>query len=258
LQGKAIKKIGGAVKKLAERIAGFGCSFAAGTAVTTEEGDKPIEQVKAGDKVLSRNERTGEQSYHRVLQTFATPDDEIYSLQLQTTDGKQETLSVTANHPFWLKGKGWTETDLLKSGDLIEAKDGQWLTVASVQPTQEKATGYNLEVETDHTYFVGNQQTLVHNACFPNGAPGEQAPNFVQPGVTNLKGEYNPTKRTQPEPYSAHYDEYGRQVGRTDYTDQPDPKTHTNPHHHTREYGPAYAPTGKETYHEGPHPLDNP
>jgi Pretoxin HINT domain len=159
----------GVLGKLAGRIPGSGgeCSFVAGTPVTTEEGDKPIEQVKTGDKVLSRNEKTGEQSYHRVLQTFATPDDEIYSLQLQTAEGKQETLQVTANHPFWLKGKGWTETDLLKSGDLIEAKDGKWLTVEAVQPTQEKATGYNLEVETDHTYFVGNQKIWVHNNCDP-------------------------------------------------------------------------------------------
>lgn len=82
---------------------------------------------------------------------------------MQTTDGKHETLSVTANHPFWLKGKGWTETDLLRSGDLIEAKDGKWLTVASVQTTQEKAIAYNLEVENDHTYFVGDNQVWVHN-----------------------------------------------------------------------------------------------
>jgi hypothetical protein len=157
----------GVLGKLAGRIpgSGGGCSFAAGTPVTTEEGDKPIEQVKTGDKVLSRNEKTGEQSYHRVLQTFATPDDEIYSLQLQTAGGKQETLQVTGNHPFWLKGKGWTETDLLKPNDQIAAKDGQWLNVTSLQQKQEKSTAYNFEVDTDHTYFVGNSQALVHNDC---------------------------------------------------------------------------------------------
>jgi hypothetical protein len=122
-----------------------------------------IEQVKTGEKVLSRNERTGEQSYQTVLQTFATPDDEIYSLQLQTVGGKQETLQVTGNHPFWLKGKGWTETDLLKPNDQVAAKDGQWLNVTSLQQKQEKSTAYNFEVDTDHTYFVGQNQAWVHN-----------------------------------------------------------------------------------------------
>ena len=87
-------------------------------------------------------------------------------------------------------------------------------------------------------------------------APGGKAPDQVTPGTRNVKGEYTPSSRQKPERYSAHYDEYGRQVGRTDYTDEPDPATHTNPHHHTRTYGPQYGPKGKEEYHEGPHPLD--
>ena len=90
----------------------------------------------------------------------------------------------------------------------------------------------------------------------PNFAPRGKAPDQVTPGITNVKGEYDPPTRSQPEPYSAHYDQYGRQIGRTDYTDQPDPSCHTNPHHHIREYGPGYGPKGKETYFPGPHPLD--
>jgi hypothetical protein len=50
---------------------------------------------------------------------------------------------------------------------LIEAKDGKWLTVEAVQPTQEKAIGYNLEVENDHTYFVGESNAWVHNNSCP-------------------------------------------------------------------------------------------
>lgn len=79
--------------------------------------------------------------------------------------GKRESIRVTGNHPFWKKDAGWTESDLLKPGDLVQAKDGGWLRVESLTPRIERATGYNLEVETDHSYFVGNSAAWVHNEC---------------------------------------------------------------------------------------------
>ncbi len=48
-----------------------------------------------------------------------------------------------------------------------------------------------------------------------------------------------------------YYDEYGRQIGRTDYTDHGYPDDHTDPHHTITEYGPGYSNTGKQT---GPFP----
>ena len=85
-------------------------------------------------------------------------------------------------------------------------------------------------------------------------APTGKAPEQVSPGVKNVKGEYTPASRP-PERHSAHYDQYGRQIGRTDYTDHGRPAAHPNPHHHTRTYGPGYSPTGKE---EGPFPGEHP
>lgn len=100
--------------------------------------------------------------------------------------------------------------------------------------------------------------TVTSARVLPSGAsvPGNKAPDQVQPGVKNLKGTYTPSDRPgSEEPYSAHYDDYGRQIGRTDYTGQPDPSTHPDPHYHTREYGPGYGPKGKES---GPFPGEHP
>lgn len=48
-----------------------GC-FVAGTLVHTQEGLRPIEQIKVGDLVLSKhNSGTGKRAYKRVLKTFA-------------------------------------------------------------------------------------------------------------------------------------------------------------------------------------------
>jgi RHS repeat-associated protein len=144
---------------------GSPCSFVEGTPVQTQEGTKPIEKVKLEDSVLARNEKTGEQSYHKVSQTFATPNDEIYDLELTGQDGKSDVLGVTGNHPFWLKGKGWTESDLLRAGDLVAGKDGTWLKVSKLALRADRQTAYNLEVDKDHTYFVGLAGAWVHNAC---------------------------------------------------------------------------------------------
>ncbi len=65
-----------------------GCSFIAGTPVLAESGEKPIEQLKRGHKVLTCNEKTGKQSYHPVTQTFAAPKDELYNLTLPSSTGK--------------------------------------------------------------------------------------------------------------------------------------------------------------------------
>ncbi len=82
---------------------------------------------------------------------------------------------------------------------------------------------------------------------------GGQAPQQVTPGTRLLLGQYV-DDCAQVQPWQAWYDEYGRLVERTDFTDLPDPRTHTNPHHHTYEYGPGFGKKGKETRHAGPGP----
>ncbi|KAA3606479.1 MAG: hypothetical protein DWQ01_17620 [Planctomycetota bacterium] len=83
---------------------------------------------------------------------------------------------------------------------------------------------------------------------------GAKAPQQVTPGVQHLQGQYIDDVG-QVQPWRAQYDEFGRLKERTDFTDLPDPSTHTNPHHHTREYGPGYGRKGKDTRHAGPGPY---
>lgn len=44
-----------------------GNSFTAGTPVETDEGQKPIEEIKVGDKVLAEDPETGEQGHFEVV-----------------------------------------------------------------------------------------------------------------------------------------------------------------------------------------------
>ena len=73
----------------------------------------------------------------------------------------------------------------------------------------------------------------------------------VTPGTKSINhSRYNP-KTGKLEKSRVHYDKFGRQSGRTDYTDHGFPKNHTNPHHHKTNYGKEF-PYGKSTRGDGP------
>jgi hypothetical protein len=78
-------------------------------------------------------------------------------------------IGTTAEHPFFAKGKGWTAAHELKPGDQIRLMEPGWVTVEEVEDTGRIETVYNLEVEDDHTYFVGQGwgwSVWAHNADY--------------------------------------------------------------------------------------------
>ncbi|WP_256972525.1 polymorphic toxin-type HINT domain-containing protein [Saccharibacillus sp. O23] len=132
--------------------------FTAGTKVKTDQGDKNIEDVQVGDRVLSQDDNTGEEAYKTVTATFNHETDEIYRIHV----GGQ-VIESTYNHPFWVVGKGWVFVKDLKPGDLLEQSDGKTLEVGSIEIQQRQATVYNMTVDGFHTYFVSSLGVWVHN-----------------------------------------------------------------------------------------------
>ncbi len=138
---------------------GNGC-FIAGTLVTTNSGLKPIEEIKIGDYVLSRNEETGEDSYKKVTDTLVRSTQEICTIELET--GK---IKSTTGHLFMVKDKWWKAAVELVAGDILLTSDGKEQVVKSIK-VEEKGypvTTYNLSVEDNHTFFVGTEKVLTHN-----------------------------------------------------------------------------------------------
>jgi RHS repeat-associated protein len=157
-------------KKLVKECTGGACTkqcFVAGTLITTREGLRPIEEVKEGDEVLSRDAETGELGWKPVVRTFVTPEAAVLEVTLRAEDDTRETLGVTPEHPFWMEGKGWTEARELEPGSRILTPHEAWLTTESVAETLARTTVYNFEVADSHTYFVGIRQAWVHNSCTP-------------------------------------------------------------------------------------------
>lgn len=137
-----------------------GC-FVAGTLVHTKEGLVPIENIKIGDWVLSQPEETGEQTYKRVVRTLQFADKEVWSIEIfpkveldqarlegrMIDEGTVSRLVVTGNHPFWVKGKGWTRADQLgerefPSGEYLQVvmANGQPAVVSRVDPIKRTLT----------------------------------------------------------------------------------------------------------------------
>ncbi|MFO0476473.1 MAG: polymorphic toxin-type HINT domain-containing protein [Alphaproteobacteria bacterium] len=170
------------------------CCFAAGTLVATGKGLRPIEDIKVGDLVLARNEKTGETGLKPVTELVRRHDREIWKLSLSVDadgDGKAtvETFETTDDHPWRTASGMWTQTMELKPGVRILRARGPPVTVVSVVRTGVMRGTYNFEVADWHTYFVGDAGVWVHNACGAGsgGVPKRGAGNG---GNGSLQGIY--------------------------------------------------------------------
>ena len=156
-----LDEAGESLKKGASRL---GNCFVAGTPVVMADGStKPIEDVKVGDEVMSRdeNDRDGEVKAKKVVQLFkhlATK-----TLALRFAGG--EHIETTSGHPFYVEGQGFVQAGELGIGNSIVTRAGPSVAIESIERNDESASVYNFEVEEFHTYFVGkvNDGLWVHN-----------------------------------------------------------------------------------------------
>ena len=77
--------------------------YVAGTLVHTDKGLVPIDQIKVGDMVLSRDENNpdGENAYKRVLSTFKSAEKQRIIYQSFNARHGTGYLFCTEDHPFW-------------------------------------------------------------------------------------------------------------------------------------------------------------
>ncbi len=174
---------------LMEGLATTKMCFVAGTRVHTAKGVKNIEDIVAGDRVLSRDPKTGAQGFRAVRETVVTHPTRLYHVRYRGRearshgdrassssgdgdsegDGEPSELVSTGEHPYFVLGhETFTPASDLVAGDRIALAGGGAAVVTDIRvedaPGDQSFTTYNFEVEDFHTYFVGHEGVWVHNA----------------------------------------------------------------------------------------------
>jgi len=157
-----LARLGGAVVRT---IVGACTCFEASTLVMTPDGLVAIEEIQVGDYVLAWNEQTGEVAPQVVTGLIRPEPQPTYALVLEASSGARESFNASADHPWFVVGKGWTHTIDLRAGDRIVRVGGADLVVASLNATGRTVATYNLEVANWHTFLVGEHRAVVHNTC---------------------------------------------------------------------------------------------
>ena len=221
------------------------CSFRGDMEVKTEQGYKPIESIKVGDKVYAKNELTGQMTYQRVQAHYNNPYDFTVYVEVIDEQGKHQTIVSNKIHPFFtqvnegeivpsseghhyngeIQNAQWVDAQNLKAGYKLLSENNHWQTVKGVSIKAEKLSAYNLTVETDHTYFIkGANSDLdgvwVHNDCFLDMP--KQKVNSAS------VGDIVRTPTTHPDDFLRKKDSQGRTIFVNKYTNEIWSKSNTS------------------------------
>ena len=227
------------------RVKALTCSFRGDMEVKTEQGYKPIESIKIGDKVYAKNELTGQMTYQRVQAHYNNPYDFTVYVEVIDEQGKHQTIVSNKIHPFFtqvnegelvpsseghhyngeIQNAQWVDAQNLKAGYKLLSENNHWQTVKGVTIKAEKLSAYNLTVETDHTYFIkGANSDLdgvwVHNDCFLDMP--KQKVNSAS------VGDIVRTPTTHPDDFLRKKDSQGRTIFVNKYTNEIWSKSNTS------------------------------
>lgn len=158
-----INRIKAELAALGHKVAlyGKGC-FTGDMLVLTEEGAKPIPDIKVGDKVLSFDE-AGNQVLADVLKTYELKNNHFFLIN--------KKIKVTATHPF-LTNTGWKSASDLEIGDRIQTTTGEFEKIDSIDWNPGDLDVYNLTISKNHNFYIspdGKNGYLVHNTTGGGG-----------------------------------------------------------------------------------------
>lgn len=169
-----------------------GSCFVSGTLVSTNEGFKNIEDIRAGDIVLSYNEQSKQNVYSQVVDTMIHfTVENIYTLYIAN-----EILKVTGIHRFFIKRNNqvsWIHAQDLQINDLVLFASGEWVPILNIEKQIRFRKVYNFEVSNTHNYYVGENQILAHNK-----GRRETSRRRTEPKRVEVKREaYKPREETE-------------------------------------------------------------
>ena len=104
-------------------------------------------------------------------------------------------IITTAEHPFYVPKRGWTEAIELRAGDVLVNVNGEYVILEKIEHEllESPVKVYNFEVEDFHTYYVGDSGVLVHNTCNQNDiSTGRTIPNNLEEQIAMKAARSDP------------------------------------------------------------------
>jgi hypothetical protein len=138
--------------------------FAGGTRIHTNQGLKPIEDIRVGDWVLTHTEQRhppprrrqpDEYQYRRVTRVTSADVQSLVHITLQNfADGIQDILLVAPGQPIWTQSSGWLAASEVGTGQALVLSFNGNAMVREVQASTQPARAYRLEVEEGRGCYV--------------------------------------------------------------------------------------------------------
>ena len=133
--------------------------FTAGTQISMADNSiKNIEDVTAGENVLAYNETININEEGTVGDISSHEVESIITI----TFNNGIVINTTEEHPFFVKGKGWTIASDLEISDICQDVNGNDVVISSILSQNGTYTVYNLLSISNHHNFYANE-ILVHN-----------------------------------------------------------------------------------------------
>jgi hypothetical protein len=160
LEDKFIVKVGNKTYKAKYPPFHPNC-FLSGTKITTDKGEKNIEDIQIGDNVLTHKNR-----FKEVYGTMINKANEIF--KIETNNG---ILEVTGEHPImtrtvmtrnrWKLAKEITKKDWIMYIRCHPKEEFKFFKVKNVSKKECNENVYNFSVKDDETYVAN--KAIVHN-----------------------------------------------------------------------------------------------
>lgn len=128
-----------------------------GTLIQTSTGLKAVDQITAGELVMTQHIESGALCFKPVLAATVRPAGAILSIDLGDS-----TVQATPGHGWFVSGKGWVRAKMLKPGMMVHTARGN-IEVQAVTRNAKPEEAYNLVVADTHTYFVGEHRMLSYD-----------------------------------------------------------------------------------------------
>jgi len=191
------------------------------TAVSQTEAppliEKNVEDIRAGDLVVSYDAATGQQVFNRVVETYERTSYHLRFIETRSLEtGEIQTFETTDEHPFWQVDVGWVEAADLAVGDQLLQSNGKFAQVVSTryEAHPDGVTVYNFQVADSHSYYVSAPAArappvLVHNASSSYGNATKRVAFGLDERLDDFVEHVADVRGVRPTPYKELYGKGG-------------------------------------------------